>query len=135
MLLLLLLLLGLALVTGAVLAVLVVRWARRGRGWAERWAQQKRQVRFSFLPPRAGLPGRTLWHQGPRTAAEKELRLKCFDYGESAERLSFGQPDVVAANTDKVPLLAARWSLDPAGIDERFFEQERGIAGEVSRRY
>lgn len=80
--------------------------------------------------------GKTLWKQGARTAAEKELDLKCFDYAESAQRsASFGQPDVIAANVDKVPLLAARWSLDPARIDERFLEQERGIAGEPSRRY
>jgi hypothetical protein len=29
----------------------------------------------------------------------------------------------------------ARRSLDPAEIDERFLEHERGIAGEPSRRY
>ncbi len=79
--------------------------------------------------------GRTLWKQGRRTPAEKELGVKCFDYTESAERAGFGQPDVIAANVDKVPLLAARWSIDPAGIDERYLESERGIAGEPSRRY
>jgi hypothetical protein len=79
--------------------------------------------------------GRTLWQQGLRTSAENDLKLKCFDYSEPAERTSFSQPDVLAANDDKVPLLAARWSLDPARIDERFLEQAHGIAGELSRRY
>jgi hypothetical protein len=79
--------------------------------------------------------GRTLWTQGAPTRAEKELDLKCFDYGEPAERISFTQPDVVASNADKVPLLAARWSLDPARIDERFLANERGIAGELARRF
>jgi len=77
----------------------------------------------------------TLWKQGNPTRAEKELELKCFDYGEAAERNSFGQPDAVALNVDKLPLLAARWSLDPARIDQRFLENECGIAGEIWRRY
>ncbi|MGH7967995.1 MAG: hypothetical protein ACREIC_04635, partial [Limisphaerales bacterium] len=64
--------------------------------------------------------GRTVWNQGARTAAERELDLKCFDYTEAAERISFNQPEPVALNVDKVPLLAARWSLDPARIDAGF---------------
>ena len=79
--------------------------------------------------------GKTLWNQGLPTAAERELNLRCFDYADATDRPIFGQPDLMAANTEKVPLLAARWSLDPARIDERFLDQERGIAGEPSRRY
>ncbi|SPE54356.1 conserved exported hypothetical protein [Verrucomicrobia bacterium] len=79
--------------------------------------------------------GRTLWKQGRPTTAEKELEVKCFDYTESAERNLFGQPDVIAANVEKVPMLAARWSLDPARIEERFLEKERGVAGEPSHRF
>jgi len=92
-------------------------WVRVNRGRVERayaWA------------------GRTLWKQGSLTSAEKELNVKCFDYAEMADR-AFGEPDVIAANMDKVPLLAARWSLDPARIDEPF--QARGIAGEPSLCY
>jgi hypothetical protein len=76
--------------------------------------------------------GRTVWKQGPQTAAEKELHVKCFDYAEPAER-AFGEPDAMAANVDKLPLLAARWSLDPARIDEPF--HACGIAGEPSLCY
>jgi hypothetical protein len=79
--------------------------------------------------------GKTIWKQGLRTAAELELGMKCLDYAQSVEGASFALSEVMAANADKVPLLAARWSLDPAEIDERFFEHERGIAGESSRRY
>ena len=74
--------------------------------------------------------GKTLWKQGAPTTAERELGLKCFDYFEPAERALFGQPDVVSLNVDKVPLLAARWSLDPARIDEHLLENARGVAGE-----
>lgn len=79
--------------------------------------------------------GRTLWQQGSRTTAEDELGLKCFDYMEPAERVSFGVPDPVALNVDKVPLLAARWSLDPARIEDRALEAQHGVAGEPSRKY
>ena len=79
--------------------------------------------------------GRTLWNQGRRTAAERDLDLKCFDYTEAGGQPGFGQPEGVMGNVDKVPQLAARWSLDPAHIEERFVEHGRGVAGEPSRRY
>jgi hypothetical protein len=78
--------------------------------------------------------GRTLWNQGKRTISEQELGLKCFAYSDPAQPFPFGMQDPIAANVEKVPLLAARWSLDPAAIDEHFLEHERGIAGEWSRR-
>jgi len=79
--------------------------------------------------------GRTLWQQGPRTVAEKDLDLKCFDYTDPAEGVLFECLEAVSTNVEKVPLLAARWSLDPARIDERLIEASPGIAGEPSRRY
>ncbi|MBU6409984.1 MAG: hypothetical protein KGR98_06315, partial [Verrucomicrobia bacterium] len=66
--------------------------------------------------------GGTVWRQGDRTVAETELRMKCFDYGEE----TFAEKTVMA-NCDKVPLLAARWSLDPARI--RMLKTMNGIAG------
>jgi hypothetical protein len=77
--------------------------------------------------------GKTLWNQGIKTRAELELGLKCFHYLELPDRPAYGQPDVIAMNTEKVPLLAARWSLDPATIDERLFEHAHGVAGELPR--
>lgn len=79
--------------------------------------------------------GKTLWNQGATTPAENELALKCYDYTEAADVPQFGSPDPIANNSEKVHLLAARWSIDPDDIDERFIEQEWGIVGEPSRRF
>jgi len=79
--------------------------------------------------------GQTLWDQGVKTLAELELKMACFRYLETPPRPFFGQPDVLARNTDKVPRLAARWSLDPAAVDERLFEHASGLAGEPPRLY
>jgi hypothetical protein len=79
--------------------------------------------------------GVTLWHQGPQSAAEKDLGLTCFDYDETPERTPFGQTDPATSNTEKVPLLAARWSLDPGRMDESCEKAGLGIAGESSVRY
>lgn len=79
--------------------------------------------------------GETLWNQGVKTRAELELGMKCFQYFESPQTPILGHPDIIAANTEKVPLLAARWSLDPAAVDGRIIERVRGVAGEPSRLY
>jgi hypothetical protein len=77
--------------------------------------------------------GKTLWNQGMLTRAEGDLGLMCFDYAESPRRHNFGQVDPLGANTDRVPLLAARWSIDPAAIDARTLRQSHGITGKLSR--
>lgn len=79
--------------------------------------------------------GHTLWKQGKRTSAEKDLSLRCFDYTETAEPTAAGAAEAPALNVDKVPLLAARWSLDPARIDSGLIESTQGIAGEPMRKY
>lgn len=77
--------------------------------------------------------GRTQWNQGVMTRAEVDLRLKCHDYDEGEERIDFGRPDPAALNTERLPLLAARWSLDPTSIDPRMLKENQGIAGQLSR--
>jgi len=77
--------------------------------------------------------GRTLWNQGRKTRAEFDLGLKCFDYGEGEDRVEFGRVDPAVANTERLPLLAARWSVDPTSIDARMLRENQGIAGRVSR--
>ena len=57
--------------------------------------------------------GETVWNQGVRTGAEIELSMKCFGYGEHPATGSWAAVEWMAANVAKVPLLAARWSLDP----------------------
>ena len=77
--------------------------------------------------------GRTLWNQGRLTRAEIELALKCYAYGDGEDRVDFGRVDPTAVNTERVPLLASRWSLDPTAIDARALKEHQGIAGKLSR--
>jgi|SRR6185369_6840665 len=70
--------------------------------------------------------GKTVWNQGVKTAAEIEFKMKCFGYGDE----SFSEK-VVEMNRDKVPLLATRWSLDPARV--RLLKKMDGIAGQSSQ--
>jgi hypothetical protein len=58
--------------------------------------------------------GETLWNQGPLTAAEKELGLRCFEY--CSEPNLYSVKDELAANSDRVCHLAARWSVDPGAL-------------------
>lgn len=74
--------------------------------------------------------GETVWNQGRKTAAEMELSMKCFGYGEHPDAASWAAAEWTASNVGKVPLLAARWSLDPARIDERLRNHANGVAGE-----
>jgi hypothetical protein len=77
--------------------------------------------------------GRTVWNQGVATRAELDLGLKCFGYGEGEERIDYGRPDPAALNTERLPLLASRWSLDPTSIDARMLREHQGIAGQLLR--
>jgi cbb3-type cytochrome oxidase subunit 3 len=77
--------------------------------------------------------GKTLWNQGSPTPAEMALGMKCLAYGESAELALFARSEAETGNSEKVPALAARWSLNPAEIDSRFLNREPGIAGEARR--
>jgi hypothetical protein len=77
--------------------------------------------------------GRTVWNQGRRTPAEQALRLTCFPYFEAPEPSSPDQAEVAARNTEKVPMLAAQWSFDPAAIRGGLPEHALGVVGEVSR--
>ncbi len=71
----------------------------------------------------------TLWNQGPVTAAERELGLACFPYGMWAD---YTEREATVSNTEKVNLLAARWSLDPAAVAENAWNTDRGIVGEFT---
>jgi hypothetical protein len=78
--------------------------------------------------------GETLWNQGDRTAAEKELELKCYDYGANPLPYPFTARDSHVANTEKVIQLAARWSIDPRAVNHQNLRPALGIAGDLSRR-
>ena len=79
--------------------------------------------------------GETIWNQGAKTPAEIELSMKCFGYGKEPNADSWAAVEWTAANVGKVPLLATRWSLDPARVNERARKHADGIAGESSRVY
>jgi len=74
----------------------------------------------------------TLWNQGALTRAETELGLDCRPYGERERNHSLFN-DVRIGNTEKVSLLAARWSLDPAMIDTALDWPRPGVAGELNQ--
>jgi hypothetical protein len=76
--------------------------------------------------------GRTHWNQGRMTSSEVELGLTCYDYGAPARRVTCVLPDPLVTNTERVPALAAHWSLDPGTVDPRILRQTQGIAGELS---
>ena len=78
--------------------------------------------------------GETVWNQGERTAAERELELKCYDYGASPMPYPFTARDSHVANTDKVIQLASRWSVDPLAVNNPNFKAAFGIVGDPSRR-
>jgi hypothetical protein len=69
--------------------------------------------------------GETVWNQGIETVPEIEADVKLSSYGDGAANLLDAE-----ANCQKVPLLAARWSLDPAEVKLNSARQSIGIAGE-----
>jgi hypothetical protein len=76
--------------------------------------------------------GETLWNQGALTRAERELGFTCYDYWEGASDEP-GRVEAAGRNVDRLPMLAGRWSINPAGIDERILEHGSGIAGQSTR--
>jgi hypothetical protein len=74
--------------------------------------------------------GETLWNQGPVTAAEKELELRCFEY--ASEQNFFLVKEELAGNSEKIGQLAARWSLDPAAVCTGSWIG-RGVVGAISQ--
>jgi hypothetical protein len=69
--------------------------------------------------------GETLWLQGAETLPEIEIGVKTFGYGEDTATMLDAE-----TNFEKVPALAARWSLDPAEIKLNSTHPATGIAGE-----
>ena len=61
---------------------------------------------------------------------ELDLGLSCYDYAENIEGGLIGRWEAVEANVERVPLLADRWSFDPARMNEGIPEHVQGVAGE-----
>lgn len=71
--------------------------------------------------------GLTLWQQGRPTRAETELKLGFLDYAQPIR--SSEQEHMLKENTEKVPLLAARWGLDLARVQEHLVDKDLGVSG------
>jgi len=69
--------------------------------------------------------GEAVWNQGNKTMPEAAVGLKTFHYGETGGTMLDAE-----INFDKVPQLAARWSLDPADVKLDSSRQSIGLAGE-----
>jgi hypothetical protein len=69
--------------------------------------------------------GETAWNQGGKTLPEIDAGLKTFDYGDQTATILEAE-----TNFERVPQLAARWSLDPAEIKMDSSRQSIGLAGE-----
>ena len=76
--------------------------------------------------------GHVAWNQGPPSPAELGLGLHCLAYLETHASDWSEAPDPVLQNIERLPILAARWSVNPASLDERHFTTGRGIVGEIT---
>jgi hypothetical protein len=74
--------------------------------------------------------GETIWSQGTTTEAERELKMRCLPYAESAEVLGYAGREALSLNTERVVRLAAAWSLDPTSVEGADLES-KGIAGDL----
>ena len=76
--------------------------------------------------------GEALWNEGELTAAERELALECRPYGEPPQPVHLFSDSFAVRNLEKVPALAARWSVDPGSVRPALSRRQSGFAGEVS---
>jgi len=75
--------------------------------------------------------GHTVWNEGELTPPEVQFRLCCPGYQDAAPR-SIRAREAILTNLDKVPLLAARWSVDPVSVHQQQ-PNAMGVAGEFTR--
>lgn len=91
------------------------------------------KVEFGSVVRGYAWAGKTLWNQGDMTQAEMDLGLKCYEYCEAPAFTIFEPRADAHANTEKIHRLAAKWSINPESIDERFVEHRIGIVGHPAK--
>lgn len=92
-------------------------------GWA--WARGGGVVRaFAWA-------GVTLWNEGEPTPAERTFRMRCPDYTDPAPQSALARESILS-NLDKIPILAAKWSVDPVSVHQQM-PHGIGVAGEFTR--
>lgn len=77
-----------------------------------------------------GWAGETLWNEGRVTLEERLLGLRCRAYGEEPEPVRYGDAPPELHNTERVILLARRWSIDPVVASEILLQLEAVKSGE-----
>ena len=75
--------------------------------------------------------GETVWNEGALTREEIGLGLKCFDYGEPASDENLSPNELLHGNLEKTNRLAARWSVDPASVNEAAAASGVGVVGDL----
>ena len=73
--------------------------------------------------------GETVWNQGSATLPETQVDVKLSGYGEPTTTVLDAE-----TNFEKVPRLAARWSLDPAQVRLNAIHPATGVAGKTAFR-
>lgn len=68
--------------------------------------------------------GVTEWNQGSPTADERLLGMQFRGYGEESLPTDYGEVSPEQINTERILLLARRWSLDPMIASEMILQQE-----------
>jgi hypothetical protein len=81
---------------------------------------------FYGIEDSLGFWQQTNWHK----AITDKFCAKHLLYGDN-----FVTNEIAQSHFKKVAALAARWSLDPAAVDEQLLNQASGTAGELSQLY
>lgn len=68
--------------------------------------------------------GEVLWNEGWISLEERLLGMRCRGYGDDSPALRYGETPSDQTNTERVPLLARRWSVDFAMASEMLLAQE-----------
>jgi hypothetical protein len=73
--------------------------------------------------------GSTLWNEGRVSLEERLLGLRCREYGEEpeSEPVPIGEVSPESHNTDRVVLLARKWSVDPLIASELILLHESAL--------
>ncbi len=69
--------------------------------------------------------GETQWNEGKVSLDERLLGLRSREYGDEAEPPAYGEVSPEQTNSERVILLARRWSIDPIAASEVILQQEQ----------
>jgi hypothetical protein len=73
-----------------------------------------------------------LWNQGDLTQAERDLHVFCLPYHPANGAPSPRVREQARLNCERVPAIAARWSVEPRAIDATAAGHRPGIVGEFT---